>query len=106
MEPESLRDRLASYLERHYPDWLPSGELQRLVVMKTSYTGRTAVRRLQELVRDGVLEVGYRERNHAWYRWNAYQKGASLAAAIHDEVPEKPLPSPQMPLFGGPKARN
>ena len=64
----SLKERLAVYLDRHYPNWLASGEIQRIVMAKTTYTGRTVVRRLEELARGGVLEVRYGGKNHAFYR--------------------------------------
>ena len=66
----SLKQRLATFLKRTYPTWHASGDLQRMVMAKTSYTARTAVRRLEELTKEGLLHVGYRERHHAWYRWN------------------------------------
>jgi hypothetical protein len=66
----SLKQRLVNYLQRVYPEWIASGDIQRMVMNKTSYTARTAVRRLEELAMEGVLHVGHRERNHAWYRWN------------------------------------
>lgn len=63
----SLKDRLERYL-RNNPRWLASGELQRIVMEKTTYTPRTTVRRLEELENAGVLEVEYRK-GHAFYRY-------------------------------------
>jgi len=62
----SLRDRLARYLRNNH-GWISSGQLQRLVAEKTSYSPQNVGRRLRELAADGILEVQYR-RNHAWYR--------------------------------------
>jgi len=67
----SLKDRLVDYLRRH-PGWMASGDLQRLVALKTTYTPRTVVRRLEELAESGKLEVEYRKRNHAWYRFKEF----------------------------------
>lgn len=67
MKPKmSLRDRLLKYLQKQH-GWVASGDLQRLVVAHTSYTPRTAVRRLEELAEEGELEVEYRK-GHAFYR--------------------------------------
>ena len=74
----SLKTRLANFLERHYPDWIPSGEIQRIVTEKTSYTGRTVARRLGELARAGVLERDYRTKNHVWYRYNKGEQEVSI----------------------------
>ena len=63
---ESLKTRLVRYLLKSH-GWVASGELQRIVMENTSYTPRTTVRRLEELVNEGKLEVQYR-RGHAWYR--------------------------------------
>lgn len=63
----SLKDRLIRYLRNNH-GWVSSGELQKLVMEKTSYLPRTAVRRLEELAEEGILEVQYRAKNHAWYR--------------------------------------
>ena len=82
----SLKQRLVNYLRRVYPDWVASGDIQRMVMNKTSYTARTAVRRLEELARDSVLHVGHREKNHAYYRWNP---DAFKVAGYMDRVKEE-----------------
>lgn len=74
---KALKARLLEYMMRHHTDWFASGFLQRLVANKTTYTPRTVVRRLEELAEAGVLEVEYRDKNHAWYRYKTqplYQK--------------------------------
>lgn len=66
----SLRDRLYRYLVKNH-GYIASGDLQRLVAEKTTYTPRSVVRRLEELAVEGKLEVQYRTRNgvrHAFYR--------------------------------------
>lgn len=63
-----LADRLTRYLESRYPDYVASGELQKLTIERAGQTGKTCTRRLQELAADGVLEVQYREKHHAFYR--------------------------------------
>lgn len=62
----TLRDRLIRYL-RNQHGWISSGQLQRLVVEKTSYTPANCSRRLRELAAEGILEVQIR-RGHAFYR--------------------------------------
>jgi len=69
----SLAARLTKYLEGQ-PGWVSSGDLQKLTIEKAGQTGRTAVRRLEELTADGVLEVQYRAKNHAWYRYKRSTK--------------------------------
>lgn len=66
MKRLSLKDRLYRYLLGGH-GFVASGDLQRLVVEKTKYTPRTAVRRLEELAAEGKLEVQYRK-GHAYYR--------------------------------------
>lgn len=62
----TLKERLYQYLLKGH-GWVASGDLQRLVMQRTKYTARTAVRRLEELVVEGRLEVQYRK-GHAYYR--------------------------------------
>ncbi len=62
----SLQDRLQRFLERDYPRFHASGELQRIVATETDYVPRTAVRRLEELAEDGIITVEIRK-GHAWY---------------------------------------
>lgn len=62
----SLKERLTKYLRNNH-GFIASGDLQRLVAEKTTYTPRTTCRRLEELAVDGVLEVQYRK-GHAYYR--------------------------------------
>ena len=66
MKKISLKDRLLRYLLKGH-GFVASGDLQRLVAEKTTYTPRTTVRRLEELVTEGKLEVEYRK-GHAFYR--------------------------------------
>ena len=58
MSRTPLKDRLYSYLLRTH-GWMPSGDLQRIVSEKTSYTPQNVGRRLRELVTEGKLEVRY-----------------------------------------------
>lgn len=76
----ALKDRLTAYLKK-CNEWVPSGEIQRIVMNKTTYTPRTTVRRLQELAESGVLEVKM-VRGHAHYRFNLghYTPEKSLVA--------------------------
>lgn len=77
MEKISLRDRLMRYLLKQH-GWVASGDLQRLVVAHTSYTPRTAVRRLEELANEGKLKVEYRK-GHAFYRAKQNNRAEILA---------------------------
>lgn len=61
----TLRDRLIRYL-RNQHGFISSGQLQRLVVEKTSYTPANCSRRLRELAAEGILTVQIRK-GHAWY---------------------------------------
>jgi DNA-binding transcriptional ArsR family regulator len=73
-----LKDRLQRYFERNAGIWFASGDIQRLVTEKTSYTPSNASRRLRELENEGVIEVRY-EKNHAYYR---HKTSESTAQAI------------------------
>lgn len=72
----SLRDRLMRYLLKQH-GWVASGDLQRLVVAHTSYTPRTAVRRLEELAEEGKLQVEYRK-GHAFYKAKSAERTAQM----------------------------
>lgn len=76
----SLKERLVRYLKNNH-GWVSSGQLQKLVMEKTIYLPRTAVRRLEELAEEGILEVQYRAKNHAWYR-------LSQSKSFEDKVQE------------------
>jgi DNA-binding Lrp family transcriptional regulator len=62
----TLKERLERYLRNNH-DWIASGDLQRIVAEKTSYSPQNVGRRLRELAEEGKLEVMY-VRNHAHYR--------------------------------------
>jgi hypothetical protein len=80
----SLKERLAIYFRRH-PQWISSGDIQRLVMERTNYTAQNVGRRLRELENDGVLQVEYRK-SHAWYR----AKAKTMEHWFH-ELPEAPV---------------
>ena len=44
------------HFQRNHTIWIPSGEIQRLVVLHTTQTPRTCVRRLQEMAEEGILD--------------------------------------------------
>ena len=46
-------------MRKRHSEWISSKELQQLVLTHTTALPRTAVRRLQEAVEDGELEVKY-----------------------------------------------
>jgi hypothetical protein len=62
----TLKERLEGYLRNHH-GWVPSADLQKLVMERTSYTPQNVGRRLRELAEEGKLEVMY-VRNHEHYR--------------------------------------
>lgn len=67
MKKLGLKKRLVAYLEKRPQDWVHSGTLQELTEKHTDQMPRTAVRRLQEAVEDGLIEVKY-EKGSALYR--------------------------------------
>ena len=67
----SLKTRLLNLLKKHYPCWIASGDIQRFVSSKTTFTGRTVARRLGELAQDGLIEADYRQKNHVWYKFKS-----------------------------------
>lgn len=78
---KSLKTRLVEYLQRK-GTWMASGELQRLVSERTTYTAQNAGRRLREAVNEGLLEVKY-DKGHAQYRFHqGYQPGGSCGCGL------------------------
>lgn len=77
----SLKERLVRYMLKRHTEWVPSGEIQRIVAQYTEYTPQNVGRRLRELENDGTLEVKYVD-NHAHYRakqkqtWQEHRKAA------------------------------
>jgi hypothetical protein len=74
----TLKERLERYL-RNQHGWIAKGQLEKLVVEKTSFTAENAGRRLRELQVDELLEIHYR-RNHAYYRTKDQKSGLDLAS--------------------------
>jgi len=62
----SLKDRLHNYLKKIYPNSIASGELQRIVAEKTTYSPQNVGRRMRELENEGKVKVHY-VKKHAWY---------------------------------------
>lgn len=67
MKKQSLSERILAYYKARPGQWIASGDIQRLVTEKTTYTASNATRRLRELAEDSLLEVEYRK-GHAFYR--------------------------------------
>lgn len=98
----NLKTRLLNYLKGMYPAYVASGTLQKLTMEKARQTPRTAVRRLQELQEEGLIEVDYRAKNHAWYRYaqvplpakpkanETVEELAARSVAWFDALPDKP----------------
>lgn len=64
----TLEERIIKYLKKQ-DKFVASGEIQRLVAQKTNYTPQTAGRIMRRLAEMGKLEVDYRAKRHAWYRF-------------------------------------
>lgn len=62
----TLKQRLVRWLTSQ-KGWVPSGEIQRVVMQSTSYTPANATRRLRELAEENVLEVK-QVKGHSFYR--------------------------------------
>lgn len=62
-----LKERILRYMQKHHTEFIPSGEIQRLVATYTTQTPRTCVRRLQELHEAGLLERKL-VKGHAHYK--------------------------------------
>lgn len=78
--------QLEEYLRSIAPGWVSSGELQRMPWKNkngTLATPRSIVRRLEELAESGEIQVGYREKNHAWY---SHSKPRPKPVIVHDLV--------------------
>ena len=83
MSHQSLKDRLARFLKANYADrWIASGDLQRIVAEKTTYSPQNVGRRMRELENEGIVEVKY-VRGHAYYR---YAKAADFQARVAKSI--------------------
>lgn len=84
---KSAQENLLDALKAHN-GWVASGIMQRWEVKNKDgslATPRTLVRRAEEMVAEGKLEVEYREKNHAYYR--ATEKAyKTIKRLVHDEV--------------------
>lgn len=66
MNSISLKNRLIRFLQNN-PVYIASGELQRIVSEKTSYSPSNVSRRLREAENEGKVLVDYRK-GHAFYK--------------------------------------
>lgn len=73
----TLKNRLLRYLERKGA-WIASGNIQRLVAEKTSYTPQNVGRRLRELANEGKISRRLDSHGHAWYRIRQEEKPKDL----------------------------
>lgn len=76
----TLKSRLVRFMQKRHTAWIPSGELQRIVAERTSYSPANVTRRLRECVEDGSLKVKY-VKNHAHYRFLSSEKALDMVAA-------------------------
>lgn len=68
MSKQSLKNRLLTYLQKHYPEKIAKGDLDRMVMANTKFIPENCGRRLRELQNEGLLEVSYGNKNHAFYQ--------------------------------------
>ena len=89
----SLRERCLAYLTKH-PIWIASGDFQRMVAAKTTYTPSYVARELRKLCEDGMIEVSYRK-NHAFYKVKTTQAidNTKQVRQSPDPVSEEDAPS-------------
>ena len=66
-----LKKRLLAYFQKRPGLPIASGDIQRLVTEKTTYSAANATRRLRELAEEGELTVEYRK-NHAYYAYTPH----------------------------------
>ena len=64
---QSLKNRILNYIRRNFPAKIASGEIEKLA-QGIGRTGSNATRRLRELQNDGLIEVSYGNKNHAFYQ--------------------------------------
>ena len=79
-----LKDRLLRYFKKHHTQFIPSGEIQRLVATYTTQTPRTCVRRLQEMAEEGILERKL-VKGHTHYRLKAKEDWKETHTAMMQE---------------------
>lgn len=91
LRANTLSYRLVSFFKKHSPEWIPSGDIQRLVSDKTKWLPRTAVRLLQVLKKKGYLEVRYGDKNHAWYRYKKDAPPVDKVKAVKIKPPAEPV---------------
>lgn len=82
----TLKGRLLAYFQDRPGQWVPSADIQRLVIEQTPYTAQNAGRRLRELHEAGELDVEYRGRNHAHYRYQPHHTKRIYEIKIVDGV--------------------
>ena len=65
---QSLKERLLNYIRKQYPSKIAKGDLERMVMQNTKYIPENCGRRLRELQNEGMIEVSYGNKNHAFYQ--------------------------------------
>jgi len=65
---QSLKNRILIYIRNHYPESIAKGDIDRMVMLNTKHIPENAGRRLRELQNEGLLEVSYGSKNHAFYQ--------------------------------------
>jgi hypothetical protein len=83
----TCRQRCVDYLKRHQNEWIASGEMQRLAVQHSTFTGSTVARELRRIAEEGEVEVKLIN-NHAHYRYVDKEPQRLKAIAWFDALPD------------------
>lgn len=81
----SLKSRIETWLKNRPAEIWAKGELERMIMGRTTYTADNIGRRLRELEVEGKLKVTYKK-GHAHYQWNTEQPNWSREEAIFDAL--------------------
>lgn len=87
----SLKDRLKAYIRKNYPREFAKGDIDQIVRLHTNYTVENTGRRLRELQNDGVIEVRYGNKNHAYYKATEPLRVETYKIPATGEVINKPI---------------
>lgn len=85
MKDRSLKQRILAYFQKKPDEWVASGTIQRLVAMHTKYVPRTAVRRMEKMAENKLLDVEIRK-GHAWYRRHVPERVETQAERLRQNA--------------------
>lgn len=81
----SLKQRISNWLQARPQEVWAKGELERLIMGRTTYTADNIGRRLRELEVEGKLLVTYKK-GHAHYQWNPNQVDFTKEEALFNSL--------------------